>query len=282
MDNKIIHFFKLPVIGLGIIRNEGWSVFWEKTQQRFKPKKQTSNEVSPFSKVVEKDHQIVDLNREFIAHLYLKGNGIEIGGLNAPLKVSAAANVKYVDKLPTSQLRKHYPELDSVELVDVDILDNGELLGNIADRSQDFVIANHFLEHCQNPIGAISNMLRVLKNGGILYMAVPDKRYTFDINRPVTTFQHLLNDYRDGGLNSKRTAFEEWVKYVNKITDRVKAEQAVNKLMLDDYSIHYHVWTQTEILHLFVMLMNELKFKFDVELTYKYGNETILILKKNN
>ena len=37
-------------------------------------------------------------------------------------------------------------------------MDDGERLATIADATQDFVIANHFLEHCQDPLGALGNM----------------------------------------------------------------------------------------------------------------------------
>ena len=42
--------------------------------------------------------------------------------------------------------------------VPVGCIDDGERLGKIADASQDFVIANHFLEHCQDPILALLNI----------------------------------------------------------------------------------------------------------------------------
>ena len=71
------------------------------------------------------------------------------------------------------------------------------------------MIANHFLEHCQNPFGAPEYLARA-GAGGILYIAVPDKRFTFDKDRPVTTIEHLLEhaDYR--GDVDRRAHFEEW------------------------------------------------------------------------
>ena len=65
-------------------------------------------------------------------------------------------------------------------------------------RIQDFVIANQVLEHFQNPLLALQNMLRVLKPGGVLYLSLPDKRFSFDVDRPVTTVEHVLRDYRRG------------------------------------------------------------------------------------
>ncbi len=40
-----------------------------------------------------------------------------------------------------------------------------------------------------------NNLLRVIKRSGILYMGVPDKRYTFDFDRPVTRYDILKHTY---------------------------------------------------------------------------------------
>jgi hypothetical protein len=130
--------------------------------------------------------RFIRLNHEYIAHNFLHGQGIEIGALHNPLRLPPAAKVQYVDRMSVAQLRQHYPELAALELVEADILDDGERLGCVPDMSQDFVIANHFLEHCENPLLALHNLLRVLKVEGVLYLTVPDKRYTFDSSRPVT------------------------------------------------------------------------------------------------
>jgi SAM-dependent methyltransferase len=115
------------------------------------------------------------IDRRLVASNYLRVEGIEIEALNLPLQAPPAAKVRYVDRLTVADLRRHYPELNSVELVSPDILADGELLEGIEDSSQNFVIANHFIEHCQNPFLALRNMFRVLKSGRVLYMAVPDK-----------------------------------------------------------------------------------------------------------
>ena len=76
-----------------------------------------------------------------------------------------------LDRMSVADLRKQYPELNDLPLVEADILADGEDLKTIADNTQDFVIANYFIEHCQDTIGTIQNMLRVLKLGGVLYSA---------------------------------------------------------------------------------------------------------------
>jgi len=225
---------------------------------------------------------IVRLDRESVANIYLRGTGIEIGALHNPLRIPKSARVKYVDRMSIPDLRKQYPDLDSRELVDVDIIDDGEQFSKIKDSTQDFVIANHFLEHCQNPIGAISNMLRVLKNGGVLYLSIPDKRYSFDVDRPETSIEHLLRDYQEGPAWSKRQHLEEWTRYVDKLKDDAEVEQQILHLINIDYSIHFHVWTQTEMLELILTLKKKLNFNFEVELFLRNESEVIIILKKSS
>ena len=79
-----------------------------------------------------------------------------------------------------SELRQEYAELVNLDLVEVDIVDDGETLATIADGSQAFIIANHFLEHCEDPIGTIGTHLRKLQAGRRPLLHGPDKRYTFD------------------------------------------------------------------------------------------------------
>ena len=218
------------------------------------------------------------LDREMIARTYLTGLGIEIGALHNPLKLPPAATVKYVDRLPVSQLREQYPELAEQELVDVDILADGELLESIADSTQDFVIANHFVEHCQDPGGALLNMLRVLKPTGILYLALPDKRCCFDSDRPVTSLEHVLRDHSEGPEWSRRGHFEEWARLVNK-TAAEDVDTEIERLMSIDYSIHYHVWTPLGMLEL-ILALRKLT-AFEIELFFENdGVEVIFILRK--
>jgi glycosyltransferase involved in cell wall biosynthesis/SAM-dependent methyltransferase len=216
--------------------------------------------------------------RANIAAQYLVGEGIEIGALHNPLAVPPTAKVKYLDRLPVETLRKHYPELSNAHLVPVDILDDGERLSTVSDGSQDFVIANHFIEHCQNPILAMQNMLRVLKPIGVLFLAVPDKRFTFDVKRAVTSFEHLLKDYIEGPEWSKRLHFEEWVRDVYNVRGADAIQKRMQELLDIDYSIHYHVWTQAEAMEMVARLVPVLSF--DVEHMSHHENEVLFILRK--
>lgn len=223
---------------------------------------------------------IFRLDRDFIAKMYLRGNGIEIGALDYPLKVPKSARVEYVDRLPLSELKNVYPPERSRNFVPVDVVDDGEQLKNIPDTSQDFVIASHFFEHCPNPVLAFQNMFRVLREDGIMYLTVPDKRYTFDKERPLTTLEHLINDYNEGPEGSEEQHLKEFVDFVRKPQNEVEREREIAKVRENKAGVHYHVWTQSELFELFMALKKKFNLNFDVELFYFNKIEVIFVLRK--
>jgi SAM-dependent methyltransferase len=137
------------------------------------------------------------LSRGPLSHIFIKGSGIEIGSLNSPLDVPAGVKVTYVDRASADVLRSRYPQ-HADEILPIGIVSEVETLTGIADESQDFVIANHVLEHSEDPIAAFKSIFRVLKPGGIFFLALPDKRFTFDRDRGLTPFEHLVRDHSEG------------------------------------------------------------------------------------
>jgi SAM-dependent methyltransferase len=77
------------------------------------------------------------------------------------------------------------------------ILDGSDLQ-SLPNESFDFVLSCHNLEHVANPVKALKEWHRVLKPRGHLLLVLPDKRYTFDHKRPLTSVQHMLSDYQAG------------------------------------------------------------------------------------
>jgi SAM-dependent methyltransferase len=79
----------------------------------------------------------------------------------------------------------------------------------IADQSHDFVLASHCLEHIANPLRALKEWQRVLKSGGHLLVILPDRSRTFDHRRPITTLDHMIEDFERGVGEDDRTHLEE-------------------------------------------------------------------------
>jgi SAM-dependent methyltransferase len=228
---------------------------------------------------VYRDHFGTPDLRKVLTETFLAGDGIEIGGLHLPLRVPRSVQVRYVDRMPVAELRQHYPELANENLVPVDIIDDGEKLATFQDESQDFIIANHFLEHTQDPIGTIKRLLQVLRPQGILYMAVPDKRFTFDSERALTTLDHLIRDHTEGPEWSCEGHFREWVEIVSQIHGEARTD-AVRDLMQKNYSIHFHVWTAATLLEFLVALPTKFGLSFAIEAAVRNGSETICVLRR--
>lgn len=216
---------------------------------------------------------------KYLASAYLHGSGLEIGALMDPLRVPPGTRVSYVDRFAIADLIVQYPELKSKPLVPVDIICDGEKLDGVSDQSQDFVIARHFLEHCQDPIGTLKQFFRVLKPEGVIYLSVPDKRYTFDQCRQVTSLAHLLDDHRLGPERNRRAHFEEYAHAVYHPATEEELQQRTDELLRLDYSIHYHVWTQHEFLELLTALQPEIGF--EIESFCKNNREIVCVLRKH-
>lgn len=219
--------------------------------------------------------------REELAANYLRGEGIEIGALDLPLRLPRGTRVRYVDRFPVNELLAHYPDLAGTPLVRVDVIDDGERLLQFQPRSLDFIVANHFLEHAQNPLGTLARFLDVLRIGGVLFMCIPDKTGTFDRDRPVTTFQHLLSDMHDGGAASYADHVREFVRLVQRVPEP-DVEAQVENITRSGYSIHYHVWTQDALLETLIDARRTLRLPFDVLAIAKNPaiSESVVILRR--
>lgn len=217
--------------------------------------------------------------RKELAAKFLRGAGLEVGALQRRLDVSDHCSVTYVDRMPLSDLLVHYPELLGQPLQEPDLIDDGETLAKVDSSTQDFVIANHFLEHCENPIQTIANLTRVLKEGGILYMAVPDKRFTFDIERPITRYQVLAETFRQGRRRDREGQYIEWAACVNHRSPS-EVNDAAQKLLNEKYSIHFNVWALPDLLEFLARSRAEFRLPFTLEWVVCSENEVILILKK--
>jgi SAM-dependent methyltransferase len=186
--------------------------------------------------------------RKRVSEEFIRGEGIEVGALDAPFPKTSAASTRYIDRMAKADLLKQYPELQSRAgyIVEPDILDDGETLKTVPSASADFIVASHFLEHCQNPIGTLRAHFRVLRRNGTLILAVPNTAnpQSWDHGRQLTSFSHLLTDDRAGPAGSRRSHFEEWCIFAGKMTDRRQIESEVDRLMSVDYSIHFHCWTK--------------------------------------
>jgi predicted SAM-dependent methyltransferase len=183
--------------------------------------------------------------RDDLAFRYIRGKGIEIGALYLPQRLPSDAHVTYVDVADAETLLQTTPNVWWVNRVDV--VDNGETLEKFDDESQDFVIAQHMLEHVEDPIATLETFMRVLRPGGVAFITLPDGRFSFDKARERTTVEHLLRDHEEGPEVSRRQHYEEWSKYVD-------AGKTADEYAAEDAHHHFHVWELQTFLAFLVAL----------------------------
>jgi SAM-dependent methyltransferase len=120
--------------------------------------------------------------------------GLEIGALNAPTIFRHEGDVRYVDRASEAILREPYPDRQE-GIVTVDYIWPGTgSLANVIGTGElfDWVIASHVIEHVPNMLGWLRGIAEVLKPNGVLNLAIPDCRFTFDIGTPRSTLGEVI------------------------------------------------------------------------------------------
>lgn len=191
--------------------------------------------------------------REDLARRFIAGAGLEIGAASWPMRVPKGATVTYVDYLSRNELLEAYAESFAASGVHYDavpenIVDDAETLATVPDASVDFVIANHVLEHLQDPVRALLNFTRVLRPGGTAFITLPDPRSSFDNRRERTTVAHALRDYEEGPAVSRRAHYEEWSTFID--GSGTGHEDRMARYERNDERHHFHVWELEDFLEL--------------------------------
>lgn len=82
-------------------------------------------------------------------------------------------------------------------------------LAQIRASAYDFLLSSNCLEHIANPLKALREWARVIKPGGAMILVLPNKASNFDHRRPLTSFEHLLDDEKSGKTEHDLTHLEE-------------------------------------------------------------------------
>jgi SAM-dependent methyltransferase len=129
--------------------------------------------------------------------------GLEIGPLAAPFIPREGADVLYADYLDAAGLRAKYcrdPNVDLSRIVEVDVVwANGPLAACLPPGTVlDYVFASHVMEHIPDLIGWFREIATVLRPGGLVSLAIPDKRFTFDLLRTPSRLCDLIEAHLRG------------------------------------------------------------------------------------
>jgi predicted SAM-dependent methyltransferase len=231
--------------------------------------------------VLMRDAERYAVMREDLARRYLRGDGIEIGPLTWPMRMPPGARVRYVDHAGRDDLIRLYGGTFDDQgayasaIPETDVIDDAATLATFADVSVDFVVANHVLEHIEDPVAALGNLLRVLRPGGVLFLALPDARHTFDARRDRTTVEHVLRDHREGPEVSRHDHYEEWARIIEGRADEQVAGR-VAEYAAEGARNHFHVWE----LDTFLELVRALDLPCSLELGQTNHHEFIVVLRR--
>jgi SAM-dependent methyltransferase len=208
-----------------------------------------------------------------IAH-YCTGQGIEIGAGKNP----------YGPRGRTVFLDKHVDNKDG--MANPDIVADGTNVP-VADGTYDFLISAHCLEHCQNTIRTLNEWTRLLKPGGTMFLVLPHADRTFDRHRAKTSLAHHVEDFETLGDEWDRSHIEEitagWSIDMTP-EDQVAYRQEWGADVWDwDFRfandvIHFHVWTQDEIVRLLQYL--GLKIAFVDEFVADRADSFVVVARK--
>jgi SAM-dependent methyltransferase len=173
-------------------------------------------------------------------------SGVVIGGhlrWNFKALMETAQNIINVDNCPVYDGKP----------AEVDYVTEASDLFFAEDESLDFVCSSHVMEHLANPLKAIVEWKRTLKKGGIIYVGVPDKRYTFDHKRDRTPLSHLIEDFDKGVDQTDQTHVSDFIEKWDRPGDDLPCKEEVLKdaRKHPQSFVHHHVWIAEDLKEIF-------------------------------
>ncbi len=222
--------------------------------------------------------------RQAVAERFLSGAGIEVDVTDAPPPLLPSVSVKVVDCTSEDMRRARAPVPAEIRLLDTEGGERGEAWTALPDHSLDFIVANRFLVHCEDPLRTLDGFLRVLKEDGIIYLAVPDKRGNEDRDRVSTTLEHIVADHVQGAAVSRNFHHEEWVRLVEpsagiQYDSPEKVRARVNQLVQANPRIRYHNWAPADFEPVLQYCAQNLPVK--IELFVSLADEMVAVLRKS-
>lgn len=232
--------------------------------------------------------------RALMARRHLHGEGVEIGAMHFPLPPHRGMKVKYVDNTSLEDNLLRFPELRGMELVRPDYVEDGFTLASLADASQDFVIANHVLEHAPNPLGVLINWARVLRPGGSMLLSVPLAEACFDRGRQETSLEHIQADYHADTHELGRRNLEHYLEWLaisepailamngqqSKAENAVERRERAEEICRANSEIHFHTFSVASFRRLLEFFAVSLDGRFRVVEIREAGGEVIAVISR--
>lgn len=185
------------------------------------------------------------------ARRHLVGDGIEFGALHQPLRVDLErCRVRYADRLSRANALEVFTDVAADyadQLVEPEFLIDLDRSDLVALRTHhfDFFVANGVIEHLANPLHFLERVGALMEPGAVLFLSVPDRDFTFDAKRPLTSRRHLWREYRAGVTEVSDAHLEEAIRASS--VGELPNDPEARRLVLAAHrqaSVHVHVWDQ--------------------------------------
>lgn len=150
---------------------------------------------------------------------------VEIGPSYSPLAPKRDGwNTTVIDHATRAGLIAKYADhanVDPNQIEEVDYVWEGGSLGELIPAEQhgtfDAFIASHVIEHTTDIVSFLKSAETLIRDDGVIILALPDKRKCFDFYRyPSTTFDAIVAFEEKRSRHDRRTHFEYGMRMANK------------------------------------------------------------------
>jgi SAM-dependent methyltransferase len=179
---------------------------------------------------------------------HFRGSGLEIGAGGNPQRLPDGATCAYFDVRNADELRDLFQtEIDYPvrPLTEAPLAFPG---------GADFLIAHNVLEHSPDPIGALRQWHRLVRDGGAVILSIPDGTRVLETDglRVLAPFSHVLADHilgrTDRSFESKEHVHSFilgwWRSFPQCATPQALAEHTLSEGRRDGHDFHWHSMDQ--------------------------------------
>lgn len=129
------------------------------------------------------------------------GTTLEVGAMNTPTIRPGECHTTFLDWFSTEELRARHidnPRVSLDDIVEIDYVVKSREIASAVTERVDLAIANHVIEHVPDPIFWLDQLWHCVKPQGLLFLSVPDRRYTFDYYRRDSDPVELVRAHQEG------------------------------------------------------------------------------------